>query len=142
MAMTMHVDIVSAEASIFSGLVEMLVAPAERGEVGILPRHAQMIASLRPGEVRIKTPGGEELYFYVSGGMIEVQPHVVTVLADTALRAKDLDEAAALEAKRRAEEALTNRHADFDYARAQAELAEAVAQLRAIERLRKQLGRG
>lgn len=142
MAMTMHVDIVSAEASIFSGLVEMLVAPAEHGEVGILPRHAQMIASLQPGEVRVKTPGGEELYFYVSGGMIEVQPHVVTVLADTALRAKDLDEAAALEAKRRAEEALVNRHADFDYARAQVELAEAVAQLRAIERLRKQLGRG
>lgn len=141
MAMTMHVDIVSAEASIFSGLVEMLVAPAERGEVGILPHHAQMIASLRPGEVRVKTPGGEELYFYISGGMIEVQPHVVTVLADTALRAKDLDEAAAQEAKRRAEEALTNRRADFDYARAQAELAEAVAQLRAIERLRKQLGR-
>lgn len=142
MAMTMHVDIVSAEASIFSGLVEMLVAPAERGEVGILPHHAQMIASLRPGEVRVKTPGGGELYFYVSGGMIEVQPHVVTVLADTALRAKDLDEAAALEAKRRAEDALINRQADFDYARAQAELAEAVAQLRAIERLRKQLGRG
>lgn len=142
MAMTMHVDIVSAEASIFSGLVEMLIAPAEHGEVGILPRHAQMIASLRPGEVRVKMPGGEEQYFYVSGGMIEVQPHVVTVLADTALRAKDLDEAAALEAKRRAEEALTNRQADFDYARAQSELAEAAAQLRAIERLRKQLGRG
>ncbi|MFA7095608.1 MAG: F0F1 ATP synthase subunit epsilon [Gammaproteobacteria bacterium] len=141
MAMTMHVDIVSAEASIFSGLVEMLVAPAERGEVGILPHHAQMIASLRPGEVRVKIPNGEEQYFYVSGGLLEVQPHVVTVLADTAVRARDLDEAAALEAKRRAEEALANRQADFDYARAQAELAEAVAQLRAIERLRKQLGR-
>lgn len=141
MAMTMHVDIVSAEASVFSGLVEMVVAPAERGEVGILPRHSQMIASLRPGEVRVKIPGGEEQFFYVSGGLLEVQPHVVTVLADTAVRAKDLDEAAAQEAKRRAEEALTNQHADFDYARAQVELAEAVAQLRAIDRLRKQLGR-
>lgn len=141
MAMTMHVDIVSAEASIFSGLVEMLVAPAEYGEVGILPQHAQMIASLRPGEVRVKIPNGEEQFFYVSGGLLEVQPHVVTVLADTAVRARDLDEAAALEAKRRAEEALANRQADFDYARAHAELAAAMAQLRAIERLRKQLGR-
>jgi F-type H+-transporting ATPase subunit epsilon len=141
MAMTMHVDVVSAEAAIFSGPAEMVVAPAVQGDLGILPRHAQMIATLRPGEVRVKTTDGEEQYFYVSGGMLEVQPHVVTVLADTAARAKDIDEAAALEAKRRAEEALTDRKADFDYAKAQSELAEAVAQLRALERLRKRMTR-
>lgn len=135
--MTLHVDIVSAEKEIYSGTAEMVFAPLVTGEVGILPRHAPLIARMKPGEVRVRT-GNEELAFYVSGGMLEVQPHVVTVLADTALRAKDLDEAAALKAKERAEEALKNRQADIDYARAQAELAEAVAQLRTIQKLRQQ----
>lgn len=135
MAMTMHVDIVSAERSIYSGTAELVVAPLIEGEIGILPRHAPLLARLRPGEIRVKTQT-EELEFYVSGGMLEVQPHVVSVLADTAVRARDLDEAAALKAKERAEEALKNRQADIDYARAQAELAEALAQLRAIQKLR------
>ncbi len=131
----MHVDIVSAEKEIFSGLAEMLVATLVNGEVGILPRHTPLLARMKPGEVRVKTPT-EELSFYVSGGLLEVQPHVVTVLADTALRARDIDEAAALKAKERAEEALRNRQVDIDYAKAQAELAEAIAQLRAIQKLR------
>lgn len=137
MATTMHLDIVSAEKSIFSGTVEFVSARAAHGEVGVLPRHAPMLVQLQPGEVRVKAQGGEEQFFYVSGGMLEVQPHVVTVLADTAARAKDLDEAAALEAKRRAEEALKDRSSDIDYAKAQAELAAAAAQLRAIQNLRK-----
>lgn len=137
MAMTIHVDIVSAEADIFSGLAEIIFAPAQKGEVGILPRHAPLLTPLKPGEVRVRKQGGDEESFYVSGGMLEVQPHVVTILADTALRAKDLDEAAALEAKQRAEKMLSDKQAAIDYARAQAELAEAMAQLQAIERLRK-----
>jgi len=137
MPMTLHVDIVSAEKEIYSGTAEMVFAPLVTGEVGILPRHAPLIARMKPGEVRVRT-GSEELAFYVSGGMLEVQPHVVTVLADTALRARDIDEAAALKAKERAEEALKNRQADIDYAKAQAELAEAVAQLRTIQKLRQQ----
>ena len=140
MAMTLHVDIVSAEKEIYSGTAEMVFAPLVTGEVGILPRHAPLLARMKPGEVRVKT-ATEELFFYVSGGMLEVQPHVVTVLADTAARAKDLDEAAAVKAKERAEEALKNRHADIDYAKAQAELAEAVAQLRAIRKLREKTGK-
>ncbi len=140
MAMTMHVDIVSAEGEIHSGQAEMVYAPAIMGEVGIAPRHTPLVTRLKPGEVRVDTGSGEMQYFYVSGGILEVQPHVVTVLADTAVRAHDLDEAAAAEAKRRAEEALEGHQADFEYAKAQAELAEAVAQLRAIERLRKQKG--
>jgi F-type H+-transporting ATPase subunit epsilon len=143
MAMTMHVDIVSAEAEIFSGTAEFVAAPAELGDVGIMPRHNQLLTRLRPGEVRVRPEGQQtELFFYVSGGMLEVQPHVVTVLADTAVRARDLDEAAALEAKRRAEESLSDQRTDFEYAQAQAELAEAVAQLRMIEKLRKQTKRG
>jgi F-type H+-transporting ATPase subunit epsilon len=134
----MHVDIVSAEKEIFSGTAEMVFAPTVSGEIGVLPRHTQLIARMKPGEVRVRTPQ-EELFFYVSGGLIEVQPHVVTVLADTALRAKDLDEAAALQAKQRAEEAMKDRASDMDYARAQAELAEAVAQLQAIRKLRDKL---
>ncbi|MBA1146663.1 F0F1 ATP synthase subunit epsilon [Ectothiorhodospiraceae bacterium WFHF3C12] len=137
MAMTMHVDIVSAEESIYSGTAEFVVARASEGEVGILPRHVPMLVQLQPGEVQVRAQGGEEQFYYVSGGMMEVQPHVVTVLADTAVRAKDLDEAAAAEAKRRAEEALRDRTTEMDYARAQAELAEAAAQLRAIQKLRK-----
>ncbi len=137
MAMTLHVDIVSAEKEIYSGTAEMVFAPLVTGEVGILPRHAPLIARMKAGEVRVRT-GSEELSFYVSGGMLEVQPHVVTVLADTALRAKDIDEAAALKAKERAEEALKNRKADIDYAKELAELAEAVAQLRTVQKLRQQ----
>lgn len=141
MTMTIHVDIVSAESEIFSGPAEMVFAPAVMGEVGIMPRHAPLLTQLRPGEVRIKLPGGEEEFFYVSGGMLEVQPHVVTVLSDTALRAKDVDEAAALEAKQRAEQVLQDKTSEFEYARAQAELAEAVAQLQAIQKLRDRKGR-
>ncbi|MDQ2695156.1 MAG: F0F1 ATP synthase subunit epsilon [Pseudomonadota bacterium] len=137
MAMTLHVDIVSAERAIWSGTAEMVSATGEMGELGILPRHSQLLTRLKPGQVRVKIPDAEEEIFYVSGGLLEVQPHVVTVLADTAVRARDLDETKALEAKQRAEQVLTDRKADFDYARAQAELAEAIAQLRAIERLRK-----
>ena len=137
MAMTIHVDIVSAEAAIFSGSATMVFAPAEMGEVGIAPRHTPMLTRLKPGEVRVQIEGGEEQSFYVSGGMLEVQPHVVTVLSDTALRAKDLDEAAALAAKERAEKLLSDNRADIDYAKAQAELAESVAQLRTIQKLRK-----
>jgi len=139
MAMTLHVDIVSAEAEIFSGTAEMVFAPAVMGEVGIAPRHAPLLTRLKPGEVRIKAAGGEEHFFYVSGGILEVQPHVVTVLADTALRAKDIDESQALAAKQRAEHALSDRKADFDYAKAQVELAEAVAQLRTLQSLRKKI---
>lgn len=134
--MTIHVDIVSAEASIYSGLAEMVYAPGELGELGIAPRHAPLVTRLKPGEVRLDT-GSEELDFFISGGILEVQPHVVTVLADTAVRADDLDEAKALEAKKQAEEALANKSSNIDFAKAQAELAEAAAQLQAISRLRK-----
>ena len=136
MAMTLHVDIVSAEAEIFSGTVTMVFAPAEMGEVGIAPRHAPLLTRLKPGEIRIQLADGSEQSFFVSGGMLEVQPHVVTVLADTAIRAHDLDEAAAVEAKERAERLLADKHADIDYAKAQAELAQSIAQLRAIQKLR------
>jgi F-type H+-transporting ATPase subunit epsilon len=134
---TIHVDIVSAEGEIFSGEASMVFAPAVMGEIGIAPRHAPLLTTLKPGEVRVQTPGGDEQFFYVSGGAIEIQPHLVTVLADTALRAKDLDEAAALQAKQRAEEALKNRGSQVEVAEAQAELARAAAQIRAIEKLRK-----
>ena len=138
MAMTIHVDIVSAEGHMFSGQGEMVYAPAIMGEIGIAPRHAPLVTPLKPGEVRVDPGGGKpQEHFYVSGGMIEVQPFRVTILADTGVRAGDLDEAAAKEAKRRAEDALANQKADIDLARAQIELAEAVAQLRAIERVRK-----
>jgi len=136
MAMTIHVDIVSAEKEIFSGLAEAVFASAVMGEVGIYPRHTPMLTRLKPGEVRVLVNGKEE-QFYVSGGMLEVQPHVVTVLADTAMRATDVDEAAALEAKADAERALKDKDAKMDAAEAQAKLAEAMAQLRSIERMRK-----
>ncbi|MEW6676902.1 MAG: F0F1 ATP synthase subunit epsilon [Pseudomonadota bacterium] len=138
MAMTIHVDIVSAEAAIYSGLAEFVIVPAETGEVGIYPRHTPLLTRLKPGSVRIKSPDkAEEDVIYVSSGMLEVQPGVVTILSDTAIRGADLDEARALEAKRKAEEAMKDRGAAMDYARAQAELAEAVAQLAAIDKLRK-----
>ena len=141
MAMTIHVDIVSAEAEIFSGTANMVFAPAEMGELGIAPRHTPLLTRLKAGEVRVQMEGQEEQFFYVSGGMLEIQPHVVTVLADTALRAADLDEAAALRVKERAEKAMADKKSDFDYARAQAELAEAVAQLRTLQHIRDKAGR-
>ncbi|MES2407930.1 MAG: F0F1 ATP synthase subunit epsilon [Pseudomonadota bacterium] len=138
MAMTIHVDIVSAEAALFSGTAEYVTVPAEMGEVGIYPRHTQMLTRIKPGSVRIKRPDiVEEEVIYVSGGMLEVQPNVVTILSDTAIRGQDLDEAKALEAKREAEEAMRNHASEMDYAKAQAELAEAVAQIAAIQKLRK-----
>jgi F-type H+-transporting ATPase subunit epsilon len=140
MPMTIHVDIVSAEKEIFSGQAEMVFAPAELGEVGITPRHAPFITRLNPGEVRVKVSETESYPFYVSGGMLEVQPHLVTVLADTAIRAKDIDEAAAIEAKARAEEALADKSGKIDYATAQAQLAQAIMQLRTLDRLRKRGG--
>ena len=136
MTMTVHVDIVSAEEEIFSGQAEMVFAPAELGEVGIAPRHAPMITRLLPGEVRVKV-NNDDHPFFISGGMLEVQPHVVTVLADTAVRADDLDEAVAEEAKRAAEDALADNSDKIDYAKAQAQLALATMQLRTINRLRK-----
>ncbi len=137
MAKTFHVDIVSAEQAIFSGEAEMVVAPGEAGELGILPEHTPLLTRIRPGTVRV-IPGGdaEEEVVYVSGGMMEVQPDRVTVLADTSVRAHDLDEAKALEAERLAKEALANRTGAMEFAKAQAELAEAVAQLAAIRKLR------
>ena len=137
MAMTIHVDIVSAEAEIFSGLAEMVIAPAIQGEVGILPQHAPFITQLVEGDIRVKLENDKEELFYISGGMLEVQPHKVTVLSDTAYRAHTLDEAAALEAKQQAEKLLSDKQADYEYAKAQAEFAEAALQLRAIEKFRK-----
>ncbi|NTV96080.1 MAG: F0F1 ATP synthase subunit epsilon [Thiobacillus sp.] len=138
MAMTIHLDIVSAEASLYSGLAEFVVVPAEMGEVGIYPRHAPLLTRIKPGSVRIKSPDKvEEDLIFVSGGILEVQPGVVTILSDTAIRGADLDEARALEAKKQAEEAMANRTGAMEYAQAQAELAQAVAQLQAIDKLRK-----
>jgi F-type H+-transporting ATPase subunit epsilon len=137
MANTIHVDIVSAEGQIFSGDVSMVFAPGSQGELGIAPRHAPLLTTLTAGEVRVQIEGQEEQSFYVGGGALEIQPHLVTVLADTAVRAKDLDEAAALAAKQRAEEAVRSRGDKLELAEAQAELVRAMAQLRAIERLRK-----
>jgi len=141
MAMTVHVDVVSAEASIFSGLAELIIVPGESGEMGIYPRHSALLTRIKPGSVRLKLPNqAEDELIYVSGGMLEVQPDVVTILADTAIRGGDLDEARALQAKQDAEEAMKNRSSDIDYAHAQAELAEAIAQLAAINQLRKRSG--
>ncbi|MDQ6957255.1 MAG: F0F1 ATP synthase subunit epsilon [Mariprofundaceae bacterium] len=137
MTMTVHVDIVSAENEIFSGLAEMVFAPAELGEVGIAPRHAPLITKLLPGEVRVKVSNTETQEYYVSGGILEVQPHLVTVLADTAIRAADIDEASALEAKAKAEEMLTDKSGKIDFAKAQAELAQAISKLRTLDRLKK-----
>ncbi|MGH8265050.1 MAG: F0F1 ATP synthase subunit epsilon [Steroidobacterales bacterium] len=137
MANTIHVDIVSAEGEIYSGTATMVFAPAIEGELGIAPRHAPLLTNLRAGEVRVQTETGEELHFYVGGGALEIQPYLVTVLADTALRAKDIDEAAALAAKQRAEESLKDKVGALELAEAQAELARAAAQLRLLEKLRK-----
>lgn len=138
MAHTIHVDVVSAEEQIFAGEAEFVALPGEAGELGIYPMHTPLITRIRPGAVRIKVPGqAEDEFVFVAGGILEVQPNNVTVLADTAIRGHDLDEAKAAEAKKLAEEALSNRGSEIDYAKAQAELAAAVAQLAAIEKLRK-----
>ncbi|MGN6390567.1 MAG: F0F1 ATP synthase subunit epsilon [Burkholderiaceae bacterium] len=137
MANTIHVDVVSAEEEIFSGEAEFVALPGEAGELGIFPRHIPLITRIKPGAVRIRVPGqNEETFVFVAGGLLEVQPDSVTVLADTAIRAADLDEAKAAEARRRAEEAMANKDSKIDYATAQAELSVAIAQLAAIQRLR------
>jgi F-type H+-transporting ATPase subunit epsilon len=137
MANTIHVDVVSAEESIFSGEAEFVALPGEAGELGIYPMHTPLITRIRPGAVRVRIPGqAEEEFVFVAGGILEVQPYGVTVLADTAIRGHDLDEAKATEAKKLAEEALTNKDSKIDYAKAQAELAAAIAQLQAIQKLR------
>ncbi|WP_101758635.1 F0F1 ATP synthase subunit epsilon [Oceanicoccus sp. KOV_DT_Chl] len=140
MAMTIHCDIVSAEQEIFSGLVEMLVASGALGDLGIGYGHAPLLTSLQPGPIRIKKQNGEEEVYYVSGGYLEVQPGTVSVLADTALRADDIDEASALEAQKEAEHAIANQNGDFDYGRASAQLAAATAQLRTLQAIRKKFG--
>ncbi|AHB08017.1 MULTISPECIES: F0F1 ATP synthase subunit epsilon [Pandoraea] len=134
---TIHVDVVSAEEEIFSGKARFVALPGEAGELGILPGHTPLITRIKPGAVRIEDEAGNEDFVFVAGGILEVQPGTVTVLADTAIRGKDLDEAKAAEAKRRAEEALSNKESNIEYATAQAELAEAIAQLAAIQKLRK-----
>jgi len=137
MAHTIHVDVVSAEEQVFSGEAEFVALPGESGELGIYPKHTPLITRIKPGSVRIKVTGqDEDVFIFVAGGMLEVQPNAVTVLADTAIRGKDLDEAKATEAKKRAEEALANKDAKIDYAKAQSELAVAIAELAAIQRLR------
>lgn len=137
MAMTIHCDIVSAETEIFSGLVELLVAAGTEGDLGVCYGHAPLLSALKPGPIRIKKQNGEEEIYYVSGGFLEVQPHAVTILADTALRAGDMDEAAALEAKKQAESALHNSSGEIDYSRAAIQLAEAAAQLRTLQAMRR-----
>jgi len=139
MAITMHLDIVSAEKAIYSGPVEMVIATGELGELGVVPGHAPLLTVLKPGEIRVTQIGGQEDIFYVSGGILEVQPNCVSVLADTVERADSLDEAVALEAKARAEEAMADKNSDIDYSRASVELARAIAQIRAIQKVRKQL---
>lgn len=137
MAMTVHLDVVSAEDKIFSGLVETIQVTGSEGELGVQAGHAPLITALNPGMVRIVKQFGEEEFIYIAGGMLEVQPGIITVLADTAVRAEDLDEKAALDAKNRAEQHIANAGADFDYAEAAAELAEAIAQIRLIQKMRK-----
>ena len=141
MAMTVHCDIVSAEESLFSGLVDLVVATGSLGELGVNFGHAPLLTDLKPGPLRIVKQGGEEEIYFLSGGYLEVQPHVVTVLADTGLRAHDLDEAAALEAKKQAEQELHNQSGEFNYSRAASQLSEAAAQLRTIEELRRKAKR-
>ena len=137
MAMTMHVNIVSAENEIFSGTVTEVYAPASAGEVGVMPRHTQMLTTLKPGVVRIIDQHSEEHSIFVSGGILEVQPHVVTILSDTAVRATDIDESAALEAKAKAEAAMKDKASDLDFAKAKTELMHAVAQIEALKKIRK-----
>ncbi|MEM7705631.1 MAG: F0F1 ATP synthase subunit epsilon [Pseudomonadota bacterium] len=138
---TLTCNIVSAQEELYSGVAKMVVASGEMGELGIMPRHTPLITRLKPGQVRVVQEDDEEEFLYISGGLMEVQPHVVTILADTAIRAGDLDEAAAMAAKEEAERTLADKEVGMDYAKAQAELAEAVAQLAALERLRKAVKR-
>ena len=137
MAISVHCDIVSAEEQIFSGLVELVVAAGEMGDLGIAPGHAPLMTKLNPGPVRVIKQGGEEEVYYVSGGYLEAQPNIVTILADSAERADDVDEAAALEAKKEAERLLANQSGDFDYSLAVAQLAEASARLRVVQQIRR-----
>ncbi len=139
--MTTHLDIVSAEEEIFSGLAEMVTCTGSFGELGLAPGHAPLLTQLRPGPVTVRLQGGNEEIFYVSGGMLEVQPNTITILADTALRAGDVDEAAALNAQKHAEDVLHNQNAEIDYSRAASELAEAAAQLRTLRATRKKVGK-
>lgn len=139
--MTVHCDIVSAEEKIFSGLVEMVIAAGALGDLGIAPGHAPLLTQLKPGPVRLILANGEEEIFYASGGYLEVQPSLVTILADTALRAHDMNEASALEAKKQAEQMMTDQSADIDHAYAASQLAEAAAQLRTLSRIRKKMGK-
>lgn len=141
MAMTVHCDIVSAEKSIFSGLVEMVIAAGDSGDLGVMYGHAPLLTGLIPGPVRVVKQGGEEEVFYVSGGYLEVQPSVVTILADTALRADDIDEAAAKQAQQDAQQAISDQSGEIDYTHVAAQLAEAAAQIRAIQQLRKKYGK-
>ena len=141
MAMTVHCDIVSADQSIFSGLVEMIIVTGSQGEIGVNYGHAPLLTDLKPGPVRIIKQNGEEEIYFLSGGYLEVQPKVVSILADTALRADDLDEASALEAKKHAEQAIANQSGEIDYSRAASQLAEAAAQLQTIEQMRRKFGK-
>lgn len=141
MAMTFHCDIVSTEESLFSGTVQMVVASGSQGDLGILFGHAPLLTTLKPGPVRVIAPNGEESVYYLSGGYLEVQPNVVSILADSAVRARDLDEAAVLEAKKQAEQDLQNKSGEFDYSRAASQFAAAAAQLRTIEELRRKVGK-
>ena len=141
MAMTTHLDIVSAEEAIFSGLTEMVTCTGSLGEMGIAPGHAPLLTKLNPGPVTVRHQGGEEEIFYVSGGMLEIQPNTITILADTALRADDVDEASAIESQKKAQAELHNQSAEIDYGRATSELAEAAAQLRTIQAIRKKAGK-
>ncbi|OMH39646.1 F0F1 ATP synthase subunit epsilon [Motiliproteus sp. MSK22-1] len=141
MAMTVHCDIVSAEEEIFSGLIEFVSLTGSLGDVGITPGHAPLLTEIKPGPVELRKQGGEEDIFYVSGGFLEVQPSKVTIMADTALRAHDMNEAAAEEARKQAEQALSDQNAEFEYSRATSQLAEAAAQLRTIQQIRKKMGK-
>ena len=141
MAMTTHLDIVSAEELIYSGLAEMVTCTGSLGELGIAPGHAPLLTKLRPGPVTVRHQGGEDEIFYVSGGMLEIQPNTITILADTALRAGDVDEAAAKQAQKQAQEELNNQNAEIDYSKATSELAEAAAQLRTLQAIRKKAGK-
>jgi F-type H+-transporting ATPase subunit epsilon len=141
MAMTVHCDIVSAEEEVFSGLIEFVSVTGSLGDLGIYPGHAPLLSELKPGPVELRKQGGEQDIFYISGGFLEVQPHKITVLADSALHAGDLDEAAALEAQKHAQQAMADKSSEFEYSKAASQLAEAAAQLRTLQQIRKKLGR-
>tara|TARA_B100001063_G_C16664108_1_gene502678 strand:+ start:516 stop:941 length:426 start_codon:yes stop_codon:yes gene_type:complete len=141
MAMTVHCDIVSAEEEVFSGLIEFVSVTGSLGDLGVYPGHAPLLSELKPGPVELRKQGGEQDIFYISGGFLEVQPHKITVLADTALHAGDLDEAAAMEAQKHAEQAMADQTSEFEYSKAASQLAEAAAQLRTLQQIRKKLSR-